>query len=307
MAERRTGAPQANRRVLPWLVLTVAVLTTLAYGLGSALAILSLPAPLSSPTLAPSATRRAVATATAPPQTMMPVPTHTGWEPVEDGLELLRLYVTTREGIEQLTLVRLDPAAFRFRVVYSPEHPRTIGEWGRSDSLVVNAGFFTPNHQTVGLLVQEGRVYGSPLEDLDEKFPGLFAVTTDGRTEIRSLQERPYEPGEPLWQAVASFPLLVRPGPSPGFPSDTFGDYPARRTVVAQDREGRVLFIVAAYGYFNLHELAVLLVELNLHLEAALNLDGGRSTGLWLQMGDTDIEIDSLVPVPSVIIAERRD
>ncbi|MFQ6102046.1 MAG: phosphodiester glycosidase family protein [Anaerolineae bacterium] len=306
MAEQQLREPETHHRALPWLVLAVAVLTILAYSTGQALAILSLSTSLPSPTLVPSATPCVTATFTAPPPTATPVLTHTGWEHVEEGLELRRLRVSTGAGMERLTLVRLDPAAFRFRVVYIPKLPRTIGEWGRTGSLVVNAGFFTPEHRTIGLLIREGRVYGSSF-DPDEKFPGLFAVTTDGRVEIRSLQEQSYEPGEPLWQAVESFPLLVRPGPTLGFSPDAFGDYPARRTVVAQDRDGRILFVVASQGHFSLHELATFLIESDLDLEVALNLDGGRSTGLWLQAGDTRVEIDSLVPVPSVIIAERLD
>lgn len=306
VGEQQLGEPETHHRALPWLVLAVAALTILAYSAGRALAILILPTSLPSPTLVPSATSYVIATATTPPPTATPVPTRVSWEHVEDGLELRMLRVSTEAGMELLTLVRLDPAAFRFRVVYIPNLPRTISKWGRSASLVVNAGFFTPEHRTIGLLVRDGRVYGSPF-DPDEKFPGLFAVTRDGRTEIRSLQEQPYEPGEPLWQAVESFPLLVRPGAAFGFSPDVFGDYPARRTVVAQDRDGRILFVVASQGHFSLHELATFLIESDLDLEMALNLDGGRSTGLRLQAGDTRVEIDSLVPVPSVIIAERPD
>ncbi|MBL7063696.1 MAG: phosphodiester glycosidase family protein [Anaerolineae bacterium] len=312
MAEQQLREPETHHRALLWLVLVVIVLTTLAYSTGRALVLLSLPTSLPFPTLVPSATP-VIATVTAPPPTATPAPTHTpappyvGWEQVEHGLELRRLRVSTEAGVERLTLVRLDPAVFRFRVVYIPRLPRTVGEWGRSDSLVVNAGFFTPEHRTIGLLIREGRVYGSPFDDPDEKSPGLFAVTTDGRTEIRSLQEQPYQIGEPLWQAVESFPLLVRPGSTFGFAPDVFGDSPGRRTVVAQDRDGRILFVVASQGHFSLYELATFLIESDLDLEVALNLDGGRSTGLWLQMGDTRVEIDSLVPVPSVIVAERSD
>jgi hypothetical protein len=52
--------------------------------------------------------------------------------------------------------------------------------------------------------------------------------------------------------------------------------------------------------------LAVFLVESDLRIDAALNLDGGGSTGLWLAAGDAQIEIDSFNPVPSVITVERQ-
>ena len=311
MAEQRPGERKTHRRALLWLVLAVAALTVLAYSAGRSLAIRSLPTPptpLPSPTLIPSATPSLVPTATpsAPPPTETPVPTPGVWELVAEGIELRKLRVRAKAGMERLTLVRLDPTAFRFRVVYFPGLARTIVEWRRPVSLVVNAGFFTPEYRTIGLLIREGRVHGRP-SDADEKFSGLFAVTFDGRTEIRALQEQPYEPGEPLWQAVESYPLLVGPGPTVGFSPEAFRDTPARRTVVARDSDGRILFIVATEGNISLHELAAFLIESDLDLEAALNLDGGRSTGLWLDAGDTHVEIDSILPVPSVIIAERSD
>jgi uncharacterized protein YigE (DUF2233 family) len=226
------------------------------------------------------------------------------WESIGDGLELRWLRVRAKAGMERLTVVRLDPAVFRFRVIYFPGLARTVADWRRPVTLVVNAGFFTAEHRNVGLLVREGRIHGRP-SDADEKFSGLFAVSEDGRAEIRALQEQPYVPGEPLWHAVESYPLLVGPASTVGFSPDAYLDTPARRTVVAQDSDGRILFIVATEGNISLHEMAAFLIGSDLNLEAALNLDGGRSTGLWLDAGDTRVEIDSIVPVPSVIVAER--
>ncbi|MCP4537876.1 MAG: phosphodiester glycosidase family protein, partial [Chloroflexi bacterium] len=77
-----------------------------------------------------------------------------------------------------------------------------------------------------------------------------------------------------------------------------------RRTVVAQDNGGRILLIVAPRGYLSLHETARFLAESDLDLDVALNLDGGYSSGLWLQAGERSVEIDSLVPVPSIISVE---
>ena len=87
-------------------------------------------------------------------------------------------------------------------------------------------------------------------------------------------------------------------------PADADDGRPARRTVVAQDYQGRILFIVAPRGYLSLHELARFLAESDLDLDVALNLDGGASTGLWLRTDEMSVESDSLIPVPSVITAQ---
>jgi len=120
-----------------------------------------------------------------------------------------------------------------------------------------------------------------------------------------------------------------------GFPADADDGRPARRTVVAQDLEGRILLIIAPRGYLSLHELAFFLSESDLDLDVALNLDGGFSTGLWLRadaqsVGPIEADVDrasvdvdhasadnatpvahrasadSLVPVPSVISVYHR-
>ena len=124
------------------------------------------------------------------------------------------------------------------------------------------------------------------------------------RVSVRWLHDQPYDPDEPLQEALQSFPVLVKPGGLIGFPVDADDGRPARRTVVAQDRQGRILIIVAPRGHLSLHELACFLIESDLNLDVALNLDGGFSTGLWLRAHEKFVEIDSLVPVPSVISVE---
>jgi exopolysaccharide biosynthesis protein len=74
--------------------------------------------------------------------------------------------------------------------------------------------------------------------------------------------------------------MLVLPGGGLGFGAERESHAAARRTVIAQDRYGRILFIVAPQGYFTLHQLSLYLTESNLNLDIAINLDGGGSTGI---------------------------
>ena len=212
--------------------------------------------------------------------------------------------VETGAGAERLTIVRLDPATVRFRVHYDPIAPRLVSAWAGQFQplLLVNGGYFTPENETTGLLVSNGRAWGTPYGE----FAGMFAVTSDGRVSVRWLRHQPYDPNEPLVEALQSFPVIVKPGGVMGFPADADDGRLARRTVVAQDVQGRILIIVAPRGYLSLHELARFLAGSDLELDVALNLDGGFSTGLWLQAGERSVEVDSLVPVPSVISVDYR-
>lgn len=237
-----------------------------------------------------------------PRPTPTPEPPDTGWQPLQPGVELRQVRMETGEVAERLTIVRLDPAAVHFRVHYDPVSPRPVSGWAErlQRLLIVNGGYFTPQNETAGLLISGGRAWGTSYGD----FAGMFAVSPDGRVSVRWLRDQPYNPDEPLKEALQSFPVLVKPGGVIGFPADADDGRPARRTVVARDLEGRILFIVAPRGYLSLHELACFLAGSDLNLDVALNLDGGFSTGLWLKTDEMSVEIDSLVPVPSVISAD---
>jgi hypothetical protein len=235
--------------------------------------------------------------------------------------------VDAGEATERLTIVRLDPATVRFRVRYAPGAPLPLSGWAArlQSALIVNGGYFTPENETAGLLISGGQAWGTPYGD----FAGMFAVSLstpsvnfahpeaeatphtaepgeEERASVRWLHTQPYDPAEPIKEAVQSFPVLIKPGGVMGFPADADDGRPARRTVVAQDLQGRILFIVAPRGHLSLHALARSLAESDLGLDVALNLDGGFSTGLWLQTEEKAVKIDSLVPVPSIISVEDR-
>jgi uncharacterized protein YigE (DUF2233 family) len=264
----------------------------------------TLPAPTPTPAAPPTATAQPpapllLATHTATPT---PVPTDTGWRPVARGIEVRRLDVQTDAALERIVVARLDPAAVRFRVAYAPGEPQLVSAWAQQTGalLVVNGGYFTPEYHATGLTVSGGETYGRSYGD----YAGMFVVPEGGRPSVRWLRADPLDPREPLREAVECFPVLVKPGGVMGFPAGADDGRVARRTVVAQDRLGNLLFVIAPRGHLSLHALAVWLVASDLEVDTALNLDGGPSSGLWLADA---AQIDSYVPVPAVIAVFSAD
>ena len=278
-----------------WLVLFlfVGLLTTLA----CTMPLLS-PPPTSTPTATPQPT--ATATPVIPP-TSTPLPEDTGWQNIQPGIEVRSLNVTVGTNVERVTIARLDPTAVMFRVLYAPGTPATVSAWAQQTgaALVVNAGYFTEEQTVTGLTISNREVFGTPYGD----YAGMFAVTEMGEVSVRWLRAWPYDPYESLREAVQCFPVLVKPGGVMGFPADGDDGRSARRTVVAQDRGGRILLIIAPRGFFSLHALATWLVESDLDVDIALNLDGGTSSGLWMPQV---AQIDSLNAVPVVIAVMSR-
>lgn len=215
----------------------------------------------------------------------------------QSGIEVRTLDVAAGESIERVTIARLDPATVRFRVLYTPGLAYPVSAWAQQADalLVVNGGYFTEEKMVTGLTISNGERFGAPYGD----YAGMFAVTDMGAVSLRWLRTRPYDPAEPLREAVQSFPVLVKPGGVMGFPADAGDGRQARRTVVAQDRSGRMLMMIAPRGGLSLHALAVWLAASDLDVDIALNLDGGTSSGLWMRDGP---HIDSMISVPVVIV-----
>ncbi|HLF27530.1 MAG TPA: phosphodiester glycosidase family protein [Anaerolineae bacterium] len=229
--------------------------------------------------------------------TRTPVPDDTGWRAAGEGIETRELAVNHQEQTDRLFMARVEPSRAAFRVRYNPELPRRVGEWLESEraQLIVNGGFFTPDHRALGLLITDG----APVGESYEGRGGLFGVSGDG-VQVRSLILQPYRLDEVFDQMVQSFPmLLIGNGALNDQIQDDGGIAP--RTVVALDRQGRVVFLVSPRATFSLLELAVWLAQSDLDLDTALNLDGGTSSGLMVQTAEGRWGIDSWVRVPAVI------
>lgn len=229
----------------------------------------------------------------------------TGWTVLQPGLErrFLKIYNDQDQHIESLYMWRLDQNYFRLDVAYH-DRPQSLESWQRETGalLVVNGGFYSVENETYfpnGLTIVDGMPSGSSYES----FGGMLAIGEWG-AELRWLVEKPYDPGEPLLAALQSFPVLVKPGGQLGFPKQYEDNVQARRTVIGQDREGRILFLIAPRGYFTLHRLSVYLTESDLNLDIAINLDGGPSAGILVANPQEVVSSQTLLPI--VILAHVR-
>jgi hypothetical protein len=229
----------------------------------------------------------------------------TGWSLVGPGFErrLIRIYNDQNGQVESVYLWRLDQRSYRLDVAFNGR-PRSLDTWQKETNaaLVLNGGYFSIENDRYypnGLTIVNGEVLGSSFDG----FGGMLAINAD-EAELRWLVEKPYRPYEPLQAALQSFPMLVRPGGELGFGAEREDHVAARRTAIAQDKDGRILLIVAPQGYFTLHQLSVYLTESDLNLDIAFNLDGGGSTGV-LVANPREI-IPSKVLLPFVILVYPR-
>lgn len=216
---------------------------------------------------------------------------------------MIRLFNEQNQHIESLYIYRLDQNHYRLDVAYH-ETPQSVEDWQRETGalMVVNGGFYRIEEERYipnGLTVINGQAFGSSYDG----FGGMLAIG-DGWAALRWLVQEPYDAGERLRAGLQSFPMLVKPGGELGFPAEFEDNVAARRTVIAQDTNGRILFIVAPRGDFTLHRLSVSLTESDLNLDIAINLDGGPSTGIMAAQPREIIPSQTLLPI--VILVHAR-
>lgn len=227
-----------------------------------------------------------------------PIMATDGWKPLTTGLEQ-RTYTPNGNTIAQFVVLRIDPAHYTFRVHYRPGQSLTVQEW--ADTLpdataFVNANFFTENQQTLGLLVADGTVYSAAFRDLG----GIFHVQ-GGQARVRSTSLEPYR-GETLEQAVQAYPMLVVNGKQAytNMQPDRF----SRRTVIGQDTTGRIIIMATPFLGLTLLDLSAYLPTTDLNLVNAFNLDGGRSTLMYIR--SPEYILNSVDAVPAVLAIYPR-
>jgi len=236
-------------------------------------------------------------TATAAPVTPT---TSDEWETLQGGLER-RVYRPSGGLFTRVTALRIDPAQYDFRVHYQPEAPAFINEWDEAlpeAVSIINGNFFDRTDRITGLLFADGVSYGEPYR----RRGGTFYLR-GGVPGIQSNLVSPYA-GEQYDQAVQAFPMLVTGGQQSYF--DTRADRATRRTVVAVDSQGRVVILVTTFGGLTLLDTAEFIVNSDLGIVDALNLDGGGSTMLHVDTDSDTSTLASFDPVPAVLAVYPR-
>jgi uncharacterized protein YigE (DUF2233 family) len=235
-------------------------------------------------------------------------PDHSGtsqlnvWSKVAPGVELRYEDWKSPAGDDDtVAIARFDLHHVRLSVEYQPTHPRFMSDWMHKEqaTAIINGGYFDQQNRATGLVISNGHVSGTSYSG----FGGMLVVDEQGHVRLRYLAQHPYNPNERLKQAAQSAPMLVLPGGKRARFSANAAS--SRRSVAAMDRQGRLLFIVSPGMVFTLDELADQLVKSDLSINVALNLDGGASTGLYMNAGSQHVAIDSPAQLPIVIIVRQ--
>lgn len=242
------------------------------------------------------------------------------WREIAPGLEFATLSGEPycRLGSSAVAMLRFDPRRIEVRVHHYTRlpswRPPTIVDWQRAThaTVVFNAGQFYPDWRYMGLLVAHGdTVSARPHAGFQA---ALVAASGGGPRDARvlDLAKTPLE-SQRGWSEVAqSFMLFDSAGSARVRKSDRI----ANRTIVGEDRRGR-LVVAVSEGAYTLADFAQLLRRSPLGLTHAMSMDGGgeaqlvvatrsfryASFGRWPEHGPTDAP-GAQTPLPAVITLE---
>lgn len=233
-----------------------------------------------------------------------PTSTVNAWNKAAPGVEVRQeVWTSPRSSSlsDTVTIVRIDPRYVNISVAYQPDQPLSMQGWIQKEHAValINGGYFDGQDNATALVISNSHVFGTSYTG----FGGMLAVDAQGKVQVRSLREQPYDSSERITQATQCTPMLMIDGKRTQFTAD---DKASPRSVVATDQDGHLLFIASGGIDFTLDDMATLLAKSDLKLVNALNLDGGSSTGLYVNAGSQNMNIDAYVNLPLVIIAKEK-
>lgn len=167
--------------------------------------------------------------------------------------------------------------------------------------LGINAGFFTPDNQPLGLLIQEGkklsRLIHSPL------LSGIVAIDPMGNLDISSIEDQ-YNDQNAAFQAG---PILFKANANVVIRKTNKAD---RRTVLAVSNSGDLIVLITTP--VSLYDLAQLIKDQEKTiapdgLKIAINLDGGTSTSMSLFLpGKRPLIVPEILPVRNVVLFKLK-
>jgi hypothetical protein len=209
------------------------------------------------------------------------------WQELEPGLELGEFHApdpgTSDDAI--ITVLRIDPGHFDFRVYMASEHgePRTLDAWADDFGLVaaINASMYLPNHRTsTGLMRCGGHVNNGTINARFGSFL-LSGPRREGLPEVR-LVDRSFQDWRAALEdyscAVQNYRIISLNGKNLWKPDNHAFSIAA----VAQDHEGRVL-LLHSRAPLSVHDFSANLLALPLDVRTAMYVEGGREAGLYVR------------------------
>ncbi len=214
------------------------------------------------------------------------------WRLLSDGIVYTNYSFQTGEQLRTtIHAFQIDPAKVRLDVVTadSKKNPEgtTVNDLAarKKAALVVNGGFFTTEHKSIGLLIQSGKTI-NPIHKTS--WWSIFGLKA-GVPFITTPKE--FQPSPDISMAIQVGPRLVVDGVIP-----KLKDGLAARSAVGITKGGKVIIAVTDGSPISLKELANRMkktsFEGGLECPNAMAFDGGASTQIYARFKKFELSIE---------------
>lgn len=199
-----------------------------------------------------------------------------------------------------LQLYKIDLKKYRIQVVQAKDFQRqkmSAKDFSKKSNaiLAINGGFFDPSYQSLGLIVQNGKIV-NPLRQIS--WWGVFSIDQNHIPRVEKVKD--FKNGSNLEMAIQAGPRLIEEGkPVSAKPNVS------QKTFLGITPENEVIIGVTDGSVLNAIDFVEILSN-QLLLKSALNLDGGGSTQLYVKTGSYEKNLLGFTEVANGVVVVPR-
>jgi len=225
------------------------------------------------------------------------------WYEVDDGLATMSIEYKTETVDGNIEIYRITPSHYKISLANDINEPHYLSGWAdKLDSeIVINGGYFHEDYTPSGYLKIDFQRIGERL--FDQQRSGLLLIENN-EVSIRDLAKDSLETGEKLEYGLQSYPFFIKDSVR-AITKDS--GKTGRRTAVGIDHDGYFYIIIVDDFHITLYELMEALIGTDIDFKYVLNLDGGPSSGIIVRGNRINVERDSIVRVPNVVVFSRKN
>lgn len=238
----------------------------------------------------------------------------------DKGLEILQFKSPQKSflGDSKITVVRIDPKYYRFRLLCASEHGkkrRTAKDWGLEFQLVgaINAGMFQQDSITSTGFMKNFSHVNNPKANPEYKSYLVFNPSAPGLPEIQllDLQCDEVRALRPNYNTIIQNLRMI------SCQRKNVWSQQRKKFSMASlgiDGKGNILFIFTRSPYSG-HDFINILLRLEIDIRRAMYLEGGPEASLWIKTAQKELRLfgsyetgfteddnnDSFWPIPNVI------
>jgi len=226
------------------------------------------------------------------------------WTRLADGIDYATYsFAIGEKDRSTIHAFKIDPAKLKLRVAVAADEVAgaTAKELAKRDRamLVINGGFFTPEHKSIGLIVNEGKKL-NPLHRTS--WWSVFQIE-GGKPSI--VRPSSYKGGSGVEMAIQCGPRLTVDGSTPKLKESV-----SKRSAIGIARDGKVVVMITEGSGISMKELARRMggspFQGGLGCPNSMALDGGSSSQLYAKIGKFELSIGGLTKVTNGIAVSPK-